>query len=68
MRIVHEAADFAAAFTEAAAGGDSLLLERFIPGRELTATILLGRRLPLIEIQPRDGFYDFANNILDIRR
>lgn len=39
--------------------GDSVLIERYVPGRELTATILLGRRLPLIEIRPREGFYDF---------
>ena len=43
------------------ARGDSVLLERFMPGRELTSTILLGRRLPLIEIVPRAGFYDFGN-------
>ena len=38
-----------------------LLIEKFIPGRELTATILMGRRLPLLEIRPRDGFYDYRN-------
>lgn len=38
-----------------------IILEKFIPGRELTATILQGRRLPLLEIRPRDGFYDYEN-------
>ncbi len=38
-----------------------LLIEKFIPGRELTATVFLGRRLPLLEIKPRDGFYDYQN-------
>lgn len=38
-----------------------ILLERYIPGRELTAAIFLGRRLPLLEIRPREGFYDFKN-------
>ncbi len=38
-----------------------LLIEKFIPGRELTAAIFRGRRLPLLEILPRDGFYDFRN-------
>ena len=38
-----------------------ILLEKFIPGRELTATILLGRRLPLLEIRPHQGFYDYEN-------
>ena len=48
----------------AAAGGACLvdvLIEKFIPGRELTAAILLGRRLPLLEIRPRQGFYDYRN-------
>ena len=39
----------------------NLLIEKFIPGRELTATILMGRRLPLLEIRPREGFYDYRN-------
>ena len=39
----------------------NVILEKFIPGRELTATIFLGRRLPLLEIRPREGFYDFEN-------
>jgi D-alanine-D-alanine ligase len=38
-----------------------ILIEKFIPGRELTATIFMGRRLPLLEIRPRDGFYDYRN-------
>jgi len=38
-----------------------ILLEKFIPGRELTAAILLGRRLPLLEIRPTEGFYDYAH-------
>jgi len=38
-----------------------LLIEKFIPGRELTATIFMGRRLPLLEIRPREGFYDYQN-------
>jgi len=36
-----------------------LLIEEFILGRELTAAVLDGEALPLVEIVPRDGFYDF---------
>lgn len=39
----------------------SALLERFIPGRELTATVLDGQALPLVEIRPLSGWYDYAN-------
>lgn len=38
-----------------------LLIEKFIPGRELTATVFMGRRLPLLEIRPQKGFYDYRN-------
>ena len=44
-----------------ASHSQDVVLEKYIPGRELTATIFLGRRLPLLEIKPRQGFYDFAN-------
>ncbi|MBW6513987.1 MAG: D-alanine--D-alanine ligase [Candidatus Syntrophosphaera sp.] len=39
----------------------SALLEKFIPGRELTATVLDGVALPLVEIKPRSGWYDYQN-------
>jgi D-alanine-D-alanine ligase len=42
-----------------------VLLETFIPGRELTAAVLLGRPLPLLEIRPRSGFYDYGNKYTD---
>jgi D-alanine-D-alanine ligase len=65
VEIVEQAGRFDDAFgrVAAAAAGRTveILLERFVPGRELTAAILLGRRLPLLEIRPRTGFYDFAN-------
>jgi len=42
-----------------------ILLERYVPGRELTAAVVLGRRLPLLEIRPREGFYDYGNKYTD---
>ncbi len=44
--------------------GSSTLLERFIPGRELTATILDGQALPLVEIKPFEGWYDYENKYI----
>lgn len=38
-----------------------LLVEHFVPGRELTVGILAGEPLPVVEIQPGEGFYDFAH-------
>ncbi|MCB5259514.1 MAG: D-alanine--D-alanine ligase [Candidatus Cloacimonetes bacterium] len=39
----------------------SVLLEEFIPGRELTVSILDGKALPVVEIKPKAGWYDYAN-------
>ena len=69
VEIVKEPDRFKEAFLNvagAASGDDTsveldILLEKFIPGRELTAAIFLGRRLPLLEILPAEGFYDYSN-------
>jgi len=37
----------------------TVLVEDFISGKEITASILNGRCLPLIHIEPREGFYDY---------
>lgn len=36
-----------------------VFVERFIRGKELTVAILQGKPLPIIEIAPKGGFYDF---------
>lgn len=38
-----------------------VLIEEYIPGRELQVGVLLGRALPVIEIIPKGGFYDYEN-------
>ncbi len=38
---------------------DELIIEEFVEGRELTAPILLDRNLPVLEIVPESGLYDF---------
>ncbi len=40
---------------------NELLVEKFISGRELTVGILGDLALPILEIIPKDGFYDFTN-------
>lgn len=37
------------------------LIETYIAGRELTVPVLGGEALPIIEIIPHDGYYDYAN-------
>jgi len=41
------------------------LIEEFIDGRELTVGILDGSPLPIIEIIPENGFYDFEAKYID---
>jgi D-alanine-D-alanine ligase len=38
-----------------------LLIEKFVSGRELTIGILGDQALPILEIIPKGGFYDFNN-------
>jgi D-alanine-D-alanine ligase len=39
--------------------GRAYLIERFIPGKELTVGLIDGQPLPIIHIQPADGPYDY---------
>lgn len=47
------------ALVRAASFGDDVIVERFVRGREITAAILDGEPLPLVEIIPEGGFYDY---------
>src|SRR5690606_25336873 len=37
-----------------------VLVERYIPGREIQVAVMDGRALGAIEIRPKKGFYDYA--------
>lgn len=41
------------------AGAEQVLVERFIPGRELTVAVIGGKALGVLELRPRRGFYDY---------
>ena len=41
------------------------LVEEYIPGRELSAAVLNGKCLGIVEIVPKTGFYDFKNKYTD---
>ena len=40
---------------------DKALIEEFIPGRELTVAVLDGVALPILEIVPKSGLYDYES-------
>ncbi len=61
ITIVEVQQDLMPAFFEAKKFSDRVILEEFIKGRELTVTMLDGKALPVVEIRPKNGWYDYAN-------
>ncbi|HLA51337.1 MAG TPA: D-alanine--D-alanine ligase [Thermodesulfobacteriota bacterium] len=59
VTVVKNKSDLAKAVKKALRYDDTVLIERFVKGRELTVGILNGRTLPVIEIRPKGGIYDF---------
>lgn len=52
---LEKAIDFAFSYS------DRVMVEQFIPGRELTVAILGNEALPVVEIKPINGFYDYEH-------
>jgi D-alanine-D-alanine ligase len=59
--IVKNEREIDAAMADAAKYDRELLVEKFVAGRELTVGILGDQALPILEIIPKGGFYDFTN-------
>jgi D-alanine-D-alanine ligase len=59
--IVKNAGELNAALAEAGKYDRKLLIEEFVPGRELTIGVLGDQALPILEVIPKGGFYDFNN-------
>lgn len=59
LSIVRAPDELAAAVTEAFRYDDEVMIERFVPGQELTVGILGDVVLPTIEIQPVKELYDY---------
>ena len=61
VSMVDNAGEFASAMLAAAKYERYVLVEQRIIGRELTVGIVDGEVLPVIEIIPKEGFYDYSN-------
>ena len=57
--IVKKESELDSAMKEAGKYDRKLLVEKFVSGRELTIGILGDQALPILEIIPKGGFYDF---------
>ena len=59
--IVHDREEYLEAVRQGFALEEQLVVERFINGREFSVGVLDGKALPVIEIAPKEGFYDYKN-------
>lgn len=61
LQFVDDVADFPRALAESLRQGGEVIMEERIIGRETTVGILDGRALPVVEIRPKAGTYDYTN-------
>jgi D-alanine-D-alanine ligase len=61
IHLVNDIKDLKPAVNDAFQYCKSVLLEEYIPGRELTVSIIDGKALPVVEIRPKAGWYDYQN-------
>jgi len=65
IEILNNPLEAARAATVSLARFGATLVEKFIPGRELTVGILGKTALPIIEIKPKQSFYDYHAKYID---
>ncbi len=59
--IAHNSEEYEKAKEGAFTYGNELVVEQFIEGREFSVGVIKGEALPVIEIAPKEGFYDYKN-------
>lgn len=59
--IVERAEDYEAAKAESFRYDEEIIIEQYIKGREFSVGVIDGKALPVIEIAPICGFYDYKN-------
>ncbi len=65
VRIVLEGDNAPGLFAEDWQFGDEVLIERYVPGREITVAVMGERALGALEIRPNEGFYDYSAKYTD---
>ena len=59
--ITHTREEYDLAIKEAFTYDTKVLVEQYIKGREFTDGVIDGKPLPVVEIAPKQGFYDYKN-------
>lgn len=63
--ICHTEEDYRAALDASFPQEQCVVIEKYINGREFACGIIDGKALPVIEIVPKSGFFDYANKYQD---
>jgi len=61
VSIVFSESEFDKAIEMASGFDNDIMIEDYIKGREFSVGVLSGKALPIIEIIPKQGFYDYEN-------
>ena len=61
VHLVHRPEEIAPSLEDCLLHGEEILVEELVEGRELTVGILGDEALPVVEIRPLAGFYDYTN-------
>ncbi len=61
IEIVKDEEDLERAFQKTLQYDSTVVWESFRQGRELTVGVLQGEALPIVEIRPKSGFYDYES-------
>lgn len=61
VSIAHNEEEYEAAKEEAFQYDNEVVIEQYIQGREFSVGVMNGKALPVIEIAPKEGFYNYKN-------
>lgn len=61
VSLCHDEAEYRRGIEESFALDDSVIVEEYIKGREFSVCVMDGKALPIIEIAPKEEFYDYKS-------
>ncbi|CAH1221894.1 D-alanine--D-alanine ligase [Paenibacillus plantiphilus] len=65
VQIIHSGEELQSALQEALRWDDSVMIEHYIGGQEITCAILNGRMLPVLSIASSSDFFDYTSKYTD---